>query len=236
MLSDYESQASQTLTLLVRLRAFCFPGGEDAARLIRGVRTAEKGEMRMSPEARWIPFTAEQFVDATRSSFRWDARLDPGKIASPVVTDAYEEGHGRLVVKLGGVLPVQKVAGPDADKGELQCYFSSIAFCPPILLSHPSLDWTVVGPLTLRVRDREDPTGTTVDIDIGEDGRPLICRADRPRMVGKKAVLTPWSATCSEFREWEGLRVPTRLEVSWHLPEDPFIYFRAEITSFVAVR
>src|SRR5208282_1643877 len=236
MLIDNESQASDTLTLLARLRSFCFPGGEEAGRRIRAVRTAEKGEMRMSPEARWIPFTAEQFTDATRSSFRWDARIDPGKIASPVVTDAYEEGHGRLVVKLGGILPVKKVTGQDAGTGELQRYFGSIAFCPPILLNHPSLDFIVVGPFTLRVRDREDSTGATVDIDIGEDGRPLACRADRPRAVGKKTVLTPWFATCTEFREWEGLRVASKLEASWHLPEGPFLYFRGEITSFVAVR
>jgi len=236
MLSADEVPSRETLTLLARLRAFCFPGGEDAARRIRAVRTAEKGEMRMSPEARWIPFTAEQWVDATRSSFRWDARLDPGKLVSPVVTDAYEEGHGRLVVKLGGVLPVQKVAGPDADTGELQRYFASIMFCPPILLNHPSLEWTTVGPLTLRVRDREDPTGATVDIDIGEDGRPLTCRADRPRMVGKKAILTPWSGASLAFQEWEGLRVVSKLEVSWQFLEGPFIYFRGEITSLAAVR
>lgn len=163
MLIDNESQTSHTLRLLGRLRSFCFPGGEDAARRVQAVRSAEKGEIRMSPEARWIPFTAEQFSDATRSSFPWEARLNPGKIASPVVTDAYEEGHGRLVVKLGGVLPVKKVAGPDADKGELQRYLSSITFCPPILLNHPSLDWTVDGALTLRVRDRDDRTGATVD-------------------------------------------------------------------------
>jgi hypothetical protein len=236
MLIDNESQASDTLTLLARLRSFCFPGGEEAARRIRALRTAEKGEMRMSPQARWIPFTAEQFTDARRSSFRWDARLDPGKIASPMVTDAYEEGHGRLVVKLGGVLPVKKITGPDADKGELQRYLSSIAFCPPILLNHSSLDCAAVGPLTLRLRDRDDPTGAAIDIDIDDDGRPLGCRADRPRTVGKKAVPTPWFATCTEFHEWEGLRVPTRLEVSWHFPEDRFVYFRAEITSFVAIR
>jgi hypothetical protein len=234
MLIDNESQASDTLTMLARLRSFCFPGGEEAARRVRAVRTAERGEMRMSPQARWIPFTAEQFTDARRSSFRWDARLDPGKIASPMVTDAYEEGHGRLVVKLGGVLPVKKITGPDADKGELQRYLSSIAFCPPILLNHSSLDCAVVGPLTLRLRDRD--ASAAIDIDIGDDGRPFGCRADRPRMVGKKTVMTPWSASCSEFREWEGLRVPTRLEASWHLPEDRFVYFRAEIMSLVAIR
>jgi hypothetical protein len=48
--------------------------------------------------------------------------------------------------------------------------------------------------------------------------------------------MTPWSGSCTEFREWEGLRVATRLEVLWHLLEGPFTYFPSEITSFTALR
>jgi hypothetical protein len=36
--------------------------------------------------------------------------------------------------------------------------------------------------------------------------------------------------------EWEGLRVPSRNEVTWHLPERPFVYYRGEITSLVVQR
>jgi hypothetical protein len=221
---------------LARLRSFLFSAGEDAARLIRAVRTTQTGEMRMSPEARWIPFTAEEFIDATRSSFRWQARLDPGKLTAPTVTDAYEEGRGRLVVKVAGVVPVQKISGPDADKGELQRYLASAVFCPSMLLNHSSVESAAVAPLTLRLCDRNDSNSAVVDIDISEEGQPLVCRADRPRLVGKQALLTPWSGVYSEFREWEGLRIPSRLEVRWHLPEGPFTYFRAEITSFTALR
>lgn len=104
-------------SLLTRLRAFCLPGGEDAARFIRAVRTTEKGQIHMSPEARWIPFTAKRVTDSTRSSFRWEARLDPGKITSPTVTDAYEDGHGRPTVKLAGIVPVKKIVGPETRSG-----------------------------------------------------------------------------------------------------------------------
>ena len=226
----------ETRALLARLRAFCFPGGEDSARLVRAIKTTQRGEMRMSPGARWIPFTAEEVIDARRSCFRWDARFSGGRVGSLAVTDAYEEAHGRLVVKLGGVIPVKKFLGPDADKGELQRYLGSIISCPPIVVNNGSLEWTAAGPLTLRVRDREDPTGATVDLDIGEEGRPLACRADRPRIVGKQTVLTPWSGVASEFQEWEGLRVASRLEVSWRLPDGPSTYFRSEVTSFTVLR
>lgn len=192
--------------------------------------------MRMSPEARWIPFTAEQTIEARRSSFRWQAHLSSGRLTPVTVTDAYEDGHGRLTVKAAGLVPLKKITGADVDQGELQRYLASIVFCPPALLKHASLEWNAVGPLTLRLRDRNDPTGATVDLEITADGRPLTCRAVRPRLVGKQSVLTPWWGTYLEFREWEGLRVASRLEVSWQLPEGPFTYFRSELTSLTVTR
>ena len=228
-------QNQDALAVLTRVRAFCFPGGEAAARLVKSVRTTEHGEMRASPTARWIPFAATQVVEAARSSFRWEARMSGGMFGSILVIDAYEEGHGRLVVKKGPV-PLKTLKGPDADKGELQRYLASFVFCPPMLLNHPSLEWTAAGPETLHVGDRQDPTGASVDVDFGADGAPRGCHAERPRTVGKGAILTPWSASCGEFVEREGLRIPSRLEVTWHLPEGPFTYFRTHLAAFVAER
>lgn len=230
-MNNAEQPDAHTQALLTRMRVFCFPGGEDAARAVRGVKTRQVGEWRSSPESRWTRFTAEEFVNATRSEFRWDAR-----IGSIVVTDAYEERHGRLAVKLGGVIPVKKAAGPEFDTGELQRYLASVIFCPPMLLKHPSLEWKTIGLSALRVRDREDPTGATVDLEIDAEGCPIACRADRPRIVGKRTVLTPWSAISSKYREWEGLRAASHLEVSWHLAAGPFTYFQGDITSFMVVR
>jgi len=226
----------ETPALLASLKSFCFPGGEDAARLVRGVKITQRGELCMSPGARWVPFTAEERIDATQSGYCWDARFGGSRLGSYVVTDAYEEGRGRLTIKLAGMLTVKKLAGPDVDKGEIQRYLSEILMCPSILLNHPSLEFNTAGNRTLRVQDRKDPTGATVDFEISEEGRPIASRADRPRLVGKRTVLTPWSGTCQEFEEWEGLRVARRFEACWNLPEGAFTYIRGEVTSYTAWR
>ena len=225
-----------TESLLARLRRYCCPGGEQAARSISSVRIAERGEMRMSPEARWIPFTAEEMIEARRSGFRWQARLSSSRLTPVTVTDAYENGHGYLAVKAAGLIPLKKITGADADRGELQRYLASTVFCPPALLNHPSLEWHAMGALVLRVRDRNDSTGATVDLEITPEGRPVACRAERPRLVGKQSILTPWSGSYLEFREWEGLRVASRLEVSWQLLQGAFTYFRSELTSLTVLR
>lgn len=217
------------------LLAFCFPEGENPARLIKAVRATQEGEMRMSPEARWIPFTAEETIDATRSSFHWEARLDPRKLGSPTVIDAYEGGHGRLAVKLGGILPVKKVTGTDADQGEIQRYLASVFLCPAILLNHSTLEFVFISPFTLRLRDRQDPTASTVDVDISREGAPLACHAIRPRIVGKEVFSTPWTGTAKDFREYSGLRIAREVEAAWELKEGTFTYFRERITSFAAI-
>ena len=235
-MSSVEQLTSGPGTLLERLRAFALPGGADAARGVLGVKTTQVGEIRSAPGARWISYTADETIDATRSGFRWDARLRTGPLRILSVTDAYEDGHGKASIKLGGVVPVASGAGPDYDKGELQRYLAEIVCCPPILLNHPSLEWEVAGPRTLRVRDRQDETGASIELDVGDDGRPLAVRADRPRTVGKRTVLTPWSGRYDEMRQWDGLMVPTRIQAAWQLPEGEFVYVRAEMTSLVLLR
>jgi hypothetical protein len=232
-----ESQSQPELrSLLSRLCAFLMPGGEEAARLVRRVRLKEQGEMRSAPDARWIPFTAEERIDAWRSGFVWEARMYTARVVPMVVVDAYEEGEGRLVVKLGGAVPVVNSHGKDYNKGELQRYLSGITICPPMLVANPTLVWTQSASQTLHLRDSLDPDGTAVEYEIGADGVPMCCRAERPRALGKKTVLTSWAASGLEFREWDGLRVATRLEAAWHLPGGAFTYYRGMVTAFAVER
>jgi hypothetical protein len=47
----------------------------------------------------------------------------------------------------------------------------------------------------------------------------------RSRREGKTSVPTPWGGRFSDYRELGGIRVPTRAEVRWELPEGPFTYW-----------
>ncbi len=230
-----EPTDATTSGLLTRLRTYLFPGGEAAARSIRGINAVQRGEIRSSPAARWVPFAAEEFVDATRSGFCWEARMRGGLLGSVAVTDAYEDGRGRLVVRKGPI-QILKITGPEADKGELQRYLGYAGYCPPIVLNHPSLEWLAIGPRTLLVRDRMDSTGATVEMDLDEQGVPLVSRALRHMTVGRKTIETPWSARGSDAQEREGMRVWTRMEAAWHLPEGAYTYIRIELTSLTILR
>ena len=234
--TDVAGEPGSAQELLARLKAFCLPGGEENARQVRSIRTTQSGEIRSAATAPWVPFTAEEVTSAMSCAFRWEARLKGGRLGWFSVTDSYEDGHGCGALSLGGVLPVRKSVGPDFDRGELQRYLGSVVLCPPMLVNNASLIWSAAGRLTLRVRDRDDSTGATVDLELNEQGHPIACHAERPRMVGKITVPTSWSAAGADFEERQGMRVATRLEASWHLPEGVFSYFRAQVSSFEILR
>jgi len=63
---------------------------------VRGVRLTLRGQLRASPRARWISFTAEETLEAQRSEFRWKTLLRTVPASTRVVTDRYEGGHGRV--------------------------------------------------------------------------------------------------------------------------------------------
>ncbi len=220
---------------LDRLLEFCFPSGRGSARSINGVRTVQRGEMRSSPTAQWTQFTAEEITEAARTSFRWEARI-ANKMGFLGVMDAYEGGKGRLTVKLGGIVPVKRLLGTDVDRGELQRYLGECVLCPAMLLNNSALQCADLGPSTIRLRDRNAPADWSVEVEIAEDGRPMEVRAERPRLVGNKSVLTGWSGVPTAFGERDGMRVATRMESRWHLPEGVFTAIHIEVESFELLR
>jgi hypothetical protein len=205
-----------TSALLERLVSFLLPGGCEAARKVRAIKTIQTGEMFTSAKARPTLFAAEEIVETRETGFCWDARFRTGMR----VTDSYENGRGRLVVSVGGLLPLKRLSGADFDKGELQRYLAyPIGLCPPIILNNSALLWSAIRTNVLRVSEVNDKTGAWVEIEIGNDGCPVSCWAQRPRLEGNRAVLTTWSAVANDFREQDGIRFAWELASRWHEPE-----------------
>jgi hypothetical protein len=227
-------------TLLLRSGEIFIPGRNDAARLIRALRTPEKGQPRMSPEARWIPLTAEPVIDSSRTSFGWEAKLDAAKTISPAVEDRVHDSHGRPAAKLMGMVPVKKLVGREADRREPARYLASIVLCPSILLNHETLRWNLLKPLRLRVHDlRHAPPhpAASLDIDLPDEGRSgaLPCPSPALGQKGEPSRLRGPPVAVS-FAKGKGSARPRGGKFPGAFWEGEFPYYRGETTSFVALR
>ncbi len=218
------------LSAVDRVRRFAMPHGHVQG---RGTWLRQRGEMRFAPDRPWMPFTAEQSFDGAGIDFRWAARVRMAPMVSARVVDAFENGAGSLVARVFGIIPVARARGPETDTGEALRGLAELPWRPMAFGQESSLNFEAVS----GARFDNGKTSALVDFDVDGEGRVLsVSVASRPRVLGKLVVDTPWSGTFGEYREFNGMRVPTAAEVSWHLPEGPFTYWRGRVTEFHWVR
>ena len=225
------SADSQAELLLKRACRFALP---EPRLQCRRFLLRQSGEIRMAPDKPWLAFQAEQWFDAAGLDFRWTARAPMARIIPVTVVDAFERGHGLLSVRIAGLIPVAKAQGGEVDRGEVMSALAEMPWRPSgFAASVPHLTWSAPAPETLRANFDDGRTRCHVDLEIDGEGRVLTAGApDRARGVGAGSVPTPWRGVFADYKTFGGVRIPTRAEVSWLLPEGPFTYFRGVVTDF----
>ena len=188
-------------------------------------RVAQAGEMRLKPEGKWLPFTAEQWFATEEVAFCWHARVKMAPLVTAVVEDAYEGGVGRLDAKLWGKIGLAHADGPAIDRGEIQRYLAELTWNPVALARNPALRFAARDDGSVRVWTGDAETYVDLRFDAGGDVASIYTET---RSFGERGP-TPWEGRFFDYAELGGVRMPRRGEVSWHLPEGLFTYWRGEI-------
>jgi hypothetical protein len=137
---------------------------------------------------------------------------------------------------LMGLFPVARMGGdPDHTRSAFGRYVAEAVFwTPAALLPGPGVAWKLVDINTARVIVRHDGIEQAVDVVVAEDGRPLQVSFDRWSNANAEKVhrLQPFGGYLSEFREFDGFVLPTRVEAgNFFATDDYFPFFVAEISA-----
>jgi Family of unknown function (DUF6544) len=174
----------------------------------------------------WHPIRGEQYFASDPPGFVWWGRV---RTAPGVTVDARDRsvaGEGSMYVVAAGIFPVVDVRGPELDAAALVRLLGEMVWFPTALLDARYVSWAPVDDAharaTLRVGGRE----ATATFEFGPDGLPARFTALRHRDVGGKAVLTPFTGRCADYREADGLLVPHRVDAEWEIEGRPAPYAR----------
>jgi len=196
------------------------------------VRVKQRGRMRMKPGSRWLEFAATEYFAIDRVQFRWEARFGLMPLTWLTVTDGFEAGEGRLRSRLWGQIPVTRADGRDVTRAEAMRYLAELFWAPQAFLGNSELRWHDEGSSAARVTTAAagEKYGVTFHFDAGGD-ITAVRAAARPRQDGKASVDTPWRGDVGEYVSFGGMRMPSRAQVSWELPDGLFTYWEGEVTS-----
>lgn len=201
---------------------------------VAAVSLTHEGSFNMGETTdNWRPFSSTQRVVTGRAGFVWDARVSllPGLAVH--VHDAYVAGEGLLHASIGGLHSVVDLRGAgDIAQGEFMRYVAEAPWYPTVLLPSQGARWDALDERSARVTLRDGERVQSLTFVFGDDGLVQAVRADvRGRTVGGSIIPTPWEGRWSDYAQHDGLRVPSRGEVAWLLPEGRKAYWRGTLTS-----
>jgi len=206
------------------------------------IRTAifhQSGAMRLKPEATaWIPSASTQTTSVAQPAFVWSVSMMMGPV--PVLgRDLFQHGQGSMLITAAGLVPFVNVGPhPKINQSALQRYLGEICWLPSAALA-PYITWQSVDSEPNSAR----ATMRVPDGDGGGSGAPIVGSAvfrftpegDLLQFVAPRykeitdAVPLEWRADATDWAEFEGFRIPTKLDATWMLPAGPFTWFKFDM-------
>ena len=202
------------------------PAGTDAP---THVAISQRGSLESN--GRWLDFRSEGTYQASPLAFEWRARLSIMFGLWAIATDGHAGGEGWGGAKLWGVKSIGGRTGPEVQAMQLIRNLAELAWLPDMAAVDPSLRWQAAGAdafeLTAQAADR--PVIVRFDLDEAGD----VVRASspaRPIDVPDGFEDIPWHYDFGAHRSVGGVRVPTSAVATYDEPDDPWEYFRADVT------
>ena len=208
--------------LLDRVRGYALPASARG----RGTWIRQRGTLLRGK--RWLRFQAEQRFDAVDIGFDWKAQVRMGPVAL-TVRDSFRNGEGGLEIRLLSIR-LASSRGEQMAQAQVQRFLAELPWCP-VALENPLLRWSAPNSEALEVSMPVGQESATVRVVVEGDGRVRRSEATRQRQVGKRYELTEWFGEFSGYQEMGGMRLPTRAEVAWVLPDGVQAYWRGEVVA-----
>jgi hypothetical protein len=194
----------------------------------RTVRLKQRGDLRTSPDAAWMPARAEQYFTVDPPAFIWRVDATMMGVLPIAGRDRYAGGHGHMLIKAASMVNIVDVADEKIDHGSMLRFLGEIVWFPSAALS-PYIAWEPVDETSAKATMRYGGLSASAVFTFSEQGRLLGMRAERYLGGGADAKLTPWVVSCSRWGAFQGVEVPTQGEVGWKLASGDFSYYRWEI-------
>jgi len=200
---------------------------------IQQVRMHQVGTLRTDVSSgRWMPFEAEHIVVPPATGFVWNARVGVAPLLHVRVRDGLVEGRGSGQVSLLSAFPVSEDAGtPEMNSGSLHRFLAEAVWYPTALLPGARLTWTEMDATRALATLTAHDVTVSLEFRFAESGE--VAGIYTPRRWGKFSGgyrQVPWEGHFRNFRERNGVVVPTEGDVGWYVDNEWHPVWRGTIT------
>jgi hypothetical protein len=197
---------------------------------VRNFKVVFEGEFRTDPTKEWAKMKAVQYTDlinATRLYY-----MDMKMFGLPVVgLHKYIDGKAAMQAKVAGLITVVDGKGLEMDKGETVTVFNDMCLLAPASLIDERIEWQSIDSSTAKATFTNK--GIKVQALLYFNGRgELINFVSEDRYyspTGKTYEKYRWSTPIQDYKDYNGIRILSRGEAVWSLPEGEYSYGKLNI-------
>ncbi|HDR88621.1 MAG TPA: hypothetical protein ENN63_03195 [Bacteroidetes bacterium] len=197
---------------------------------IRSVYVKQEGEMRTTPEGKWMPLKAEQYFRTDMPGFIWIADVKAAPLIHLAGRDKYMNGKGHMLIKLLSLVTVADASGRHIDQGTLLRYLGETIWFPTVTLS-PYITWESIDSLSARATMAWGEIQASGTFLFNEQGEITGFEADRYYTRKEGPTLERWlvEVDTDQTIESAGIRIPAGVRVTWKLDSGDFTWYRMTI-------
>lgn len=194
------------------------------------VHLTQKGEMRIKPEGKWMPFEAEQYFNTVNPAFLWSSRVTAFPIIYLDGRDKLLDGKGEMKIKLESLLNIVNEKGNHKiDSGSKIRFLGELCWFP-FAAREPYIEWITLNNSSVKAVFHHAALPVEGLFEFSPDGSLRSFEAQRYYGGEKESQKHTWRIDVLESATFDGMTVPSKCKVTWKLPEGDFHWLTLEVT------
>ena len=193
----------------------------DGQPYISYVRLKHNGTFKPAEDKKWTSIKGEQYFTAKTPGFIWK-----GKTSLFTARDIYIGGKGKLVVSLFSLFKVVDERGSHIDQAELLRWLGESVWFPTNLIPRENLHWKAIDSTKAKITFNYKGIAVYYIVHFNEQGQ--ITKLETERYM-EKDRMKKWIGIVGDYKQIDGIKVPTYIEGKWDLEEGAYPYARFHI-------
>ena len=206
----------------------------DACAMNRLVRFTQTGQLKISPSSKsWSPFKARCVVSEEPPGFIWDATVRVMSIVPVRVEDSWQDGIGAGQVRFMSAFSIAREEDiSELNAGAMYRYLAESVWHPTALLPQSGVQWEAVDENTAIAHLAKFGVSVSLEFRFNQQGEITgVYTEDRYGKFDGRYVRHPWEGRFSDYRDFNGVKIPVKGEVGWHLPQGWWLFWQGKIVA-----
>ncbi|TGL20086.1 hypothetical protein EHQ46_11900 [Leptospira yanagawae] len=150
------------------------------------------------------------------------------------VYHSYANEKASMVVKIVSWIEVVNVDGEELTNTETVTLLNDLCLFAPSALLQNNITWQEEGPLSAKLMYQNGKYKVSAQLMFNEKGELINFISDDRAALQDDGSLRKarWSTPVKEYKEFNGVKVPTYGEAIWNFPEGDFVYGKFFLKNF----